>query len=72
LKQKDAETLQKMVDDEIEERDNVQKTFETEVKSLQQKYQTLQTQKDKDLESLKSKYNIGVVSTILKKYKTEL
>ena len=72
LKEKDAETLQKMVDDEIDERDNVEKTFEKEVKSLQEKYQTLQKQKDEDLESLKSKYNIGVVSTILKKYKTEL
>ena len=72
LKQENAETLQKMVDDEIEERSIIEKTFKNDVKSLQEKFKTLQKQKDKDMESLKSKHNIGVVSAILKKYKTEL
>ena len=61
-----------MVDDEIEERSIIEKTFKNDVKSLQEKFKTLQKQKDKDMESLKSKHNIGVVSAILKKYKTEL
>ena len=72
LKEKSEDELQDLVTNELDERTSIEKTFETDVKKLQQQYQDLQKQKETDLISLKKKYNIGVVKSILQQPKTEL
>lgn len=65
LKSESVEDLKATVAEEADERKSAEKLFETSVKKLQAEYQGLVSQKEKSLQEIKDKYNIGLVNAVV-------
>ena len=65
IKNKSVEDLKASVEEEADERKAVETLFETSVKRLQAEYQDGLTNKDTSLQEIATKYNIGIVKSIL-------
>lgn len=67
LRQRTDAELQDLLASEKDEREAVENTYKEDVKALQDEYQSLTNQKEKDLNKIKSKYNIGIITSLIGK-----
>lgn len=66
LKDKNYETLEEMVLEELKDKEKVQKDFKAEVDKLQTKFMDISAERDNALLVIKDRYNIGIVKQLIK------
>lgn len=70
LKAKTTEELKSLVENDKKERNQELETFEDEVNKLQAKYEELLDTKNKNIENIEKKYNVGIIKSILQQLAT--